>query len=96
MLNKLKDLWKDNDYNLSADELLSAVSTESKKFAVERMNSMLDVNEGVGIITKQNTTKDVKPGETRRQANKLGLMLNKDELPNRLYRSWKNERAKTK
>ena len=51
--------------------------------------------EGVGIITKQNTTKDVKPGEIRRQANKLGLMLNKDELPNRLYRSWKNERDKS-
>ena len=28
---------------------------------------------GVGIITKQNTTKDVKPGETERQAKKLGL-----------------------
>jgi 5'(3')-deoxyribonucleotidase len=60
--------------------------TSNPEFAVE----------GVGIITPQNTTKDVKPGEIRRQANKLGLMLNKDELPNRLYRSWKNERAKSK
>lgn len=33
-----------------------------------------DVNEaGVGIITKQNTTPDVKPGETQRQSKKLGL-----------------------
>ncbi|SVA92410.1 uncharacterized protein METZ01_LOCUS145264 [marine metagenome] len=29
---------------------------------------------GVGIITKQNTTKDVKPGETWRQAKKLKLV----------------------
>ena len=28
---------------------------------------------GVGIITKQNTTKDVKPGETQRQLKKLHL-----------------------
>lgn len=29
---------------------------------------------GVGIITKQNTTRDVKPGEIRRQARKLKLV----------------------
>jgi hypothetical protein len=29
---------------------------------------------GVGIITKQNTTQDVKPGEIRRQAKKLKLV----------------------
>ena len=29
---------------------------------------------GVGIITKQNTTRDVKPGEIRRQAKKLKLV----------------------
>ena len=29
---------------------------------------------GVGRITAQNTTKDVKPGETKRQAKKLGLL----------------------
>ena len=29
---------------------------------------------GVGIITKQNTTKDVKPGETQRQLKKLHLI----------------------
>ena len=28
---------------------------------------------GVGTITKQNTTKDVKPGETQRQLKKLHL-----------------------
>jgi|TARA_B100001778_G_scaffold331752_1_gene336743 hypothetical protein len=38
---------------------------------------------GVGIITKQNTTQDVKPGETTRQANKLHLGLTKKGLPAR-------------
>ena len=41
---------------------------------------------GVGIITKQNTTQDVKPGETTRQANKLGLGLTKKGLPSRSMR----------
>ncbi len=41
---------------------------------------------GVGIITKQNTTADVKPGETTRQANKLGLGLTKKGLPARSMR----------
>jgi len=36
---------------------------------------------GVGIITKQNTTADVKPGETTRQANKLHLGLTKKGVP---------------
>jgi dephospho-CoA kinase len=35
---------------------------------------------GVGKITAQNTTKDVKPGETERQAKKLGLMNGKPRL----------------
>lgn len=35
---------------------------------------------GVGKITAQNTTKDVKPGETERQAKKLGLMNGKAKL----------------
>jgi dephospho-CoA kinase len=35
---------------------------------------------GAGKITAQNTTKDVKPGETERQAKKLGLMNGKPRL----------------
>jgi len=35
---------------------------------------------GVGKITAQNTTKDVKPGETERQAKKLGLLTGKTKL----------------
>ena len=43
---------------------------------------------GVGIITTQNTTKDVKPGETKRQAKKLGLLhptAAKNSDPNTLF-----------
>ena len=36
---------------------------------------------GVGIITKQNTTVDVKPGETKRQAAKMGFKLDKKGYP---------------
>ena len=45
---------------------------------------------GVGIITKQNTTQDVKPGETTRQANKLHLGLTKKGLPARGMREDKH------
>ncbi len=36
---------------------------------------------GVGIITKQNTTADVKPGETGRQANKFNLDVDSKGTP---------------
>ena len=41
---------------------------------------------GVGIITKQNTTPDVKPGETKRQAKKLGMTLDKKNRPPLLHK----------
>lgn len=41
----------------------------------------MELGEGVGIITKQNTTVDVKPGETTRQANKFNLELDKNGRP---------------
>ena len=40
----------------------------NKANEVEKEDAM-----GVGTITKQNTTKDVKPGETQRQLKKLHL-----------------------
>ena len=43
---------------------------------------------GVGTITKQNTTVDVKPGETQRQAAKFGFKLDKKGLPPRLREIW--------
>ena len=42
---------------------------------------------GVGIITKQNTTPDVKPGETQRQAAKFGMKLDKKNRPPLLHKS---------
>jgi len=90
-LNKLKDLWKKSNYDLSADELLGAVSFESTEEA-KRMNDMLGITEGVGIITAYNTTKDVKPGETARQANKLGLQVKGEGKVAFLRRSWENEK----
>jgi hypothetical protein len=41
----------------------------------------LPIIEGVGIITAQNTTADVKPGETQRQAKKFGNIVDKDGRP---------------
>jgi len=34
-----------------------------------------------GVITKQNTTADVKPGEVQRQAKKLGMTIDKKGRP---------------
>jgi len=39
-----------------------------------------------GIITSQNTTADVKPGETQRQAKKLGMILDKNNRPPLLHK----------
>ena len=44
------------------------------------------VREGVGIITKQNTTDDVKPGETQRQAKKLGMHIDSKGSPPLLHK----------
>lgn len=41
---------------------------------------------GVGKITKQNTTADVKPGETARQAAKFGNRIGKDGRPPELHK----------
>ena len=41
---------------------------------------------GVGIITKQNTTVDVKPGETQRQAKKLGMNIDSKGNPPLLHK----------
>ena len=41
---------------------------------------------GVGKITKQNTTVDVKPGETARQAAKFGNKVDKNGRPPELHK----------
>jgi len=44
---------------------------------------------GVGKITKQNTTPDVKPGETKRQAAKFNLKTDSGGVPPTLKTSGK-------
>ena len=44
-----------------------------QRMLVPRNKEVQEIS-AVGIITKQNTTKDVKPGETKRQAKKLKLV----------------------
>ena len=48
---------------------------------------------GVGRITKQNTTADVKPGETKRQAAKFGNKLGKDGRPPTLSKKVKGSKT---
>ena len=58
-----------------------SVSKDAKNVRWEYHPELEEEAAGVGIITKQNTTADVKPGETTRQANKLGLGLTKKGVP---------------
>ena len=48
---------------------------------------------GVGKITKQNTTADVKPGETKRQAAKFGNKVDKDGRPPTLSKKVKGSKT---
>ena len=48
---------------------------------------------GVGKITKQNTTVDVKPGETKRQAAKFGNKVDKDGVPPTLSKKVKGPKT---
>jgi hypothetical protein len=55
------------------------------KSSLEEFKQKYMVKEGgVGIITKQNTTADVKPGETKRQAAKFGFKLDSKGRPPRV------------
>ena len=52
---------------------------------------------GVGIITKQNTTADVKPGETTRQANKLHLEMHLGQgKPKKVRENFADKKVKGK
>ena len=48
---------------------------------------------GVGKITKQNTTVDVKPGETKRQAAKFGNKVDKGGVPPTLSKKVKGSKT---
>jgi hypothetical protein len=46
-----------------------------------------EIIEGVGIITKQNQTPDVGPNQTKIEAAKLGLIIDKNGRPPLLHSS---------
>ena len=46
-----------------------------------------EITEGVGIITKQNQTKDVGPNQTKIEAAKLGYTVDKNGRPPLLHTS---------
>jgi hypothetical protein len=83
-----------DDYGTNIDKWQSAggVGFKHKDHKFERTAQNLKQNfsaykeeaAGVGIITKQNTTVDVKPGETKRQAAKMGFKLDKKGYPPKL------------
>ena len=76
--------WYDNPDKPMAIEIKidgESVSKDAKNVRWEYHPELEQEAAGVGIITKQNTTADVKPGETTRQANKLGLGLTKKGVP---------------
>jgi len=80
-----------DDYGTNIDkwEAAGGVGFKHKDHKFERTAQNLKQNfsayreeaAGVGIITKQNTTVDVKPGETKRQAKKMGFKLDKKGYP---------------
>ena len=61
------------DYKLA--EVQAKVIAENWPPLIDKIQNIYKKEDaaGVGIITKQNTTQDVKPGETQRQAKKLHL-----------------------
>ena len=66
-------------YQANRDSL-SKVKSELEAYTKQHQTKQ----EGVGIITKQNTTADVKPGETQRQAAKFGFKIDKKGHPPKL------------
>lgn len=58
----------------NVSDLCQKCSKKTDKFKIKEA--------GVGIITKQNTTPDVKPGETAKQAAKFGNKLGRIAKPN--------------
>lgn len=60
------------------------VQDKLKQYRQAQAKGVMTSEGGVGIITKQNTTADVKPGETQRQAAKFGFKLDKNGHPPKL------------
>lgn len=48
---------------------------------------IIEITEGVGVITKQNQTSDVGPDQTKIEAEKLGFSLDKNGRPPLIHKS---------
>lgn len=75
------------DRNINSDEFWNKFSqgnVDGHDVRYDPFEGLEEEAAGVGIITKQNTTADVKPGETTRQANKYGLELDSRGIPKTL------------
>lgn len=62
------------DHRLQSLEMIPKTIMRKEKFFTPDKIYPVEDAAGVGTITKTNTTKDVKPGETRRQAKKFQLV----------------------
>ena len=75
-------------YKAKSDSVEKVKQFLENHLGTMRKDAEIQANENaVGIITKQNTTKDVKPGETQRQAKKLGFKLDKKGRPPLLHKT---------
>jgi hypothetical protein len=81
-------LLKDQYQKATDEEMQKPYYGDIRLVAIaDKKKSNKSISEGgVGIITKQNTTQDVKPGETQRQAAKLGMKLDKNNEPPKLHK----------
>ena len=66
-------------------KILKYIATYNGFKQVAKAAGAVQESAGVGKITKQNTTDDVKPGETQRQAAKFGNKVDKDGRPPELH-----------
>jgi hypothetical protein len=90
-IKREEETWNIWDRRIKITDIMNGVSSPEKEGIVPTTfeQSLIDnakrqremKNEGVGIITSQNTTDDVKPGETQRQAKKFGNIVDKDGRP---------------
>jgi len=79
MLDKLRN--KSSYYNNDGTPTDQHPDLKPKQPHLKAVPDMEEEAAGVGTITKQNTTPDVKPGETGRQANKFNLDVDSKGTP---------------
>ena len=81
------------DLKIQAEEIYK-VNLTRKELGMDPLEiSDKELQEAVGAITKQNTTKDVKPGETQRQARKLNMNIDRNGSPPLLHKKLNNNQV---